>query len=169
MSGNQDKAPPPEVDSTMPPAIVVPARNSGIGVHYLRYSFANVVVLLGGLVSFPVLTRLLDNTQYGIMGYFSTWLMISVAIAKFGGQHAVIRFYPHDGDASRLAHFSTNLVLLPILLSLSVWAVVAAGLLAWQSLGGGGRPVVDGCECRARKQAGRYPPTDAARGPVRRS
>lgn len=110
----------------------VPRRRTGIGTHYLRYSTANVVVLLAGLVSFPVLTRLLDNTQYGVMGYFNTLLLVAIAIAKLGGQHSIIRFYPHDGDARQLTHFSTNLVFLPMLFSLSLWALVAATLLGLQ-------------------------------------
>ena len=53
----------------------------GIGKHYLRYSSANILVLLAGLVSFPIMTRLLDNTQYGILGYYDTWVLMAVAIA----------------------------------------------------------------------------------------
>ena len=109
----------------------VPVRTS-VGVHYLRYSTANALVLMAGLISFPVLTRLLDNAEYGIMGYFNTWLMVAVAIAKFGGQHSVTRFYPHDGTPRELEHFSTNLVLLPMLLSLSLWTLAVVALLAWQ-------------------------------------
>jgi O-antigen/teichoic acid export membrane protein len=70
----------------------------GIGTHYLRYSTANILVMAAGLISFPVLTRLLDNTQYGILGYYETWVMMAVAVAKLGAQHAILRFYPFDGD-----------------------------------------------------------------------
>lgn len=106
-----------------------------MGVHYLRYSTANLLVLLAGLISFPVLTRLLDNAEYGVMGYFSTWLMVAVAIAKFGGQHSIMRFYPHDGGQRPMQHFSTNLVVLPMMLSLSVWLVAALALGGWQASG----------------------------------
>lgn len=105
----------------------------GIGTHYLRYSTANVMVLLAGLISFPVLTRLLDNTQYGILGYYETWVMMAVAVAKLGAQHAIIRFYPHAGDLARLEKFATNLLLLPLLASLCLWlvAVTVLGGIAW--------------------------------------
>ena len=102
----------------------------GVGTHYLRYSSANLIVLLAGFVSFPLLTRLLDNTQYGILGYFETWVMLAVAIAKLGAQHSIIRFYPPEADDHRLGHFATNLVLLPILASLGLWAVIAAAIAA---------------------------------------
>jgi O-antigen/teichoic acid export membrane protein len=110
-----------------------PVRNVGIGTHYLRYSTANVLVLLAGVVSFPALTRLLDNTQYGILGYYETWVMMAVAVAKLGAQHAIIRFYPHGGDLERLEKFATNLLLLPMLASLLLWllAVGVLGSIAW--------------------------------------
>ncbi len=111
-------------------------RHVGIGTHYLRYSTANALVLLAGVVSFPALTRLLDNTQYGILGYYETWVMMAVAVAKLGAQHAIIRFYPHGGDAARMEKFATNLLLLPMLASLLLWllAVTVLGCVSW--LGG---------------------------------
>lgn len=129
------EVPDPAARGGLTPGVGAVTPPTGIGTHYLRYSVANLVVLLGGLVSFPVLTRLLDNAEYGIMGYFNTWMMIAIAVAKFGGQHAVLRFHPHDGDPRGMVHFSTNLVVLPMVLSVSVWAVVAASLLAWQTFG----------------------------------
>lgn len=116
------------------PAPARPAATS-MGMHYLRYSTANVLVLLAGLISFPVLTRLLDNAEYGVMGYFNTWLMVAVAIAKFGGQHSIVRFYPHDGGERQMQNFSTNLVALPMMLSLAVWLVAALALAGWQAAG----------------------------------
>lgn len=101
---------------------------TSVGTHYLRYSSANLMVLLAGFVSFPVLTRLLDNTQYGILGYFETWVMLAVAIAKLGAQHSIIRFYPPVSDDRQLGHFATNLVLLPIIASFALWLVVAAAI-----------------------------------------
>jgi O-antigen/teichoic acid export membrane protein len=111
----------------------MPPRRVSMGTHYLRYSTANALVLLAGLISFPALTRLLDNTQYGILGYYETWVMMAVAIAKLGAQHAIIRFYPHGGDPERMERFATNLLLLPMLASLCLWllAVTVLGSIAW--------------------------------------
>ncbi|HEY5803128.1 MAG TPA: oligosaccharide flippase family protein [Lysobacter sp.] len=101
----------------------------GIGRHYLRYSSANILVLLAGLVSFPIMTRLLDNTQYGILGYYDTWVLMAVAIAKLGAQHSILRFYPHGGDSAELRTFSTNLFYLPLLVSLALWALTGVGIV----------------------------------------
>lgn len=94
----------------------MPPRRSGRGIatHYLRYSTANVLVILAGLVSFPVMTRLLDNAQYGILGCYETWVLLAVAIGKLGAQHAILRFYPHGGDEHRLRAAWINLFYLSL-------------------------------------------------------
>ena len=112
------------------------AGSPGMGSHYLRYSGSTVLVMAAGLISFPALTRLLDNTQYGILGYYETWLMIVVAIIKLGGQHAILRLYPYGGTQSQLVHFATNLVLLPMLVSMGLWLVALAGIAAASAWGG---------------------------------
>lgn len=109
---------------------------AGIGTHYRRYATGNVLVILAGLVSFPVLTRLLDNTQYGILGYYDTWVLMAVAIGKLGAQHAIMRFYPHGGDAVRLRAFSTNLFYLPLAIAFVLWSAIMLGLVAIDRTGG---------------------------------
>jgi len=139
LSTNDRSTSPPNQDNTATgpsnqQAVASARPITDVGTHYLRYSSANALVLLAGFVSFPILTRLLDNTQYGILGYFETWVMLAVAIAKLGAQHSIIRFYPPESDVRRLDHFATNLVLLPILASLSLWAVIAVALGIFNAL-----------------------------------
>lgn len=123
----------------------LPKPRIGVGTHYVRYSSANFMVLLAGFVSFPLLTRLLDNTQYGILGYYETWVAIAVALVKFGSQHSVMRFYPHGAEPGRLRHFATNLVYLPLLLSMSAWALAALTLGAVEWLTSADFPPVFWC------------------------
>lgn len=112
-----------------------PRKPPSVATHYLRYSAGSLLVMVAGFVSFPILTRLLDNTQYGILGYYNTWVLIAIALAKLGGQHSIIRFYPHNADRDTYTHFSTNLVVLPMALSFALWGIVTAGLLAWEWTG----------------------------------
>lgn len=123
---------PPAVAATAA-AAPAPARKVGVGTHYLRYSTASILVMLAGLISFPLLTRLLDNTQYGILGYYETWLMIGVAVAKLGAQHAILRFYPYQDEARGLPAFAANMFLLPLAVSGAIWAaaVVVFACLDW--------------------------------------
>lgn len=95
---------------------------SGIATHYLRYLGANLLVMAAGFVSFPVMTRLLDNHQFGILGYYEAWLLVGAGILKLGSQHAILRFYPHTGGRAALRQFRSNHVLMPFALSLFLWA-----------------------------------------------
>jgi len=117
-------------------ARVAEAGKTRLSTHYLRYSTGSALVMLAGFVSFPILTRLLDNTQYGILGYYDTWVLIAVAIGKLGAQHTVLRFYPHGEDGERWHAFVTNLFYLPLAMSMCLWAAVAAGLLGYDLLSG---------------------------------
>lgn len=118
------------------------AGRSGLGIaaHYLRYSAGNVSTILAGLVSFPILTRLLDNTQYGILSYYDTLVLMAVAIGKLGAQHALLRFHPHDGDPRSMAAFATNLFHVPLAISMLLWMAGVVGLLAWDTLTGSAHP-----------------------------
>lgn len=100
----------------------------GLVTHYLRYSTASLMTIMAGLVSFPLLTRLLDNTQYGILGYYDTWVLMAVAICKLGAQHTILRFYPHGADPERMRAFSTNLFYLPLTISLGLCVLAAFGI-----------------------------------------
>ena len=129
--------PPPanDIGQGQAAASVNPANTVGVGKHYARYSSATVMVMLAGLISFPALTRLLDNTQYGILGYYDTWIMMAAAVIKLGAQHAILRLYPFGGGDSRLTHFATNLVFLPMIVSVGIWSVAIiafTSISAWQ-------------------------------------
>jgi len=98
----------------------------GIATHYLRYAAGNVLVMLAGFVSFPVMTRLLDTSQYGIFGYYDAWLLILAGVFKLGAQHTILRFYPHAGGAPALARFGANCILLPFVCSSALWLLAVA-------------------------------------------
>ncbi|GAB3384672.1 lipopolysaccharide biosynthesis protein [Lysobacter fragariae] len=123
----------------------LPRQRPGIATHYLRYSISNGLVMLAGFISFPILTRFLDNTQFGILRYYDTLMLLGVAIIKFGTPHAIVRFYPYDGDAQRMRAFGTNMVLLPLVMSGTVWALGATGLVLWSWAGEGTFPPLFWC------------------------
>ncbi len=103
---------------------------SGILVHYLRYLGGNIIIIAAGFVSFPFMARLLDNHQFGILGYYEAWLLVVTGLLKLGTQHAILRFYPHDGGRIALRRFRTDHLLLPFGLSLLLWLACALTMLA---------------------------------------
>ena len=113
------------VDSSTPARARV-----GVTTHYLRYATGNVLVMIAGFVSFPIMTRLLDTSQYGIFGYFDAWLLILAGVFKLGAQHTILRFYPHTGGRSALARFGANHILAPFALSSALWILGVAAYAA---------------------------------------
>ena len=105
------------------------AARVGVATHYIRYALGNILVMVAGFVSFPIMTRLLDTGQYGIFGYFDAWLLILAGVFKLGAQHTILRFYPHSGGAPALARFGANHILLPMAASSALW-LLALGAYA---------------------------------------
>jgi O-antigen/teichoic acid export membrane protein len=109
-----------------------PARSPvGVTTHYLRYATGNVLVMVAGFVSFPIMTRLLDTSQYGIFGYFDAWLLILAGVFKLGAQHTILRFYPHTGGRFALARFGANHILAPFAVSSALWVL---GVLVYAAI-----------------------------------
>jgi O-antigen/teichoic acid export membrane protein len=112
-------------------------------VHYLRYLGGNLMIIAAGFVSFPVMTRLLDNHQFGILGYYEAWLLVIAGLLKLGAQHAILRFYPHQGNAGDVQRFRTNYLLLPFALSMLLWLICAAiVLLTFKRLPAAEQPIL---------------------------
>ena len=92
--------------------------------HLSRYALGNVFALGAGLVSFPVTTRLLDNSQFGILSYFDTYILILAAILKFGCGDTLVRFYPHGGTEQEFGRYWSSLFLAPALIGLTIWLLI---------------------------------------------
>lgn len=61
--------------------------------HASNYTLGNGLMILAGLVSFPILTRVLRVDEYGLMSLIATALLLLVGIGKLGMQHATLRFF----------------------------------------------------------------------------
>ena len=103
-----------------------PRARASVATHYVRYIIGNVLIMIAGFVSFPIMTRLLDTGQYGIFGYFDAWLLILVAICKLGGQHTILRFFPHVGGTAALARYGASVVLAPFAAACALVALLLA-------------------------------------------
>jgi O-antigen/teichoic acid export membrane protein len=58
-----------------------------------NYTLGSILMVFAGLVSFPVLTRVLSVSDYGLMSLVGMILTLLVALGKMGMQHATLRFY----------------------------------------------------------------------------
>lgn len=109
------------------------ARPGSVGAHYTRYVLGNTLALAAGFVSFPILTRVLSNYQFGLIGYLDAILLLAVAVMKYGLGDAVMRFYPHGGSGPEFRRFIASLLLLPFTVSMGLWvlAMVVVALASW--------------------------------------
>ncbi len=71
------------------------------------YLLGNLFNLIGGVISFPILTRILTINDYGIMSLISSTIIFVTAIAKFGLNKGVARFYYEFKSKDEKTFFST--------------------------------------------------------------
>jgi O-antigen/teichoic acid export membrane protein len=62
-------------------------------LHVSNYSAGSLLVVISGLISFPILTRVFTVEEYGVLNLISATLALLVGIAKLGVQHSIVRFY----------------------------------------------------------------------------
>lgn len=95
----------------------------GFKVHAANYAWAEILATLAGLVSFPILTRLLSVADYGVMNLVATVLGLAVAIGKLGVQHAALRTHAQVAAGRgpcTMPRFEASVL----------WGMAASGLLA---------------------------------------
>jgi len=61
-------------------------------VHTSHYGVTSLFNMLAGLITFPILTRLFSVAEYGTMNLIAATLTVSVALAKVGVQHSIVRY-----------------------------------------------------------------------------
>lgn len=77
------------------------------------------MIMLLGLVTFPILTRLLSREDYGILGLVTTTVSMAVAVAKGGLSDGIIRFYrDYSGTPERQSEFTSTVLVRGVTLAL---------------------------------------------------
>jgi O-antigen/teichoic acid export membrane protein len=64
-----------------------------LALHVSNYSIASLLMVISGLVSFPIFTRIFTVEEYGILNLISATLGLVTGFAKLGVQHSIVRFY----------------------------------------------------------------------------
>jgi O-antigen/teichoic acid export membrane protein len=65
--------------------------------------------MIAGFISFPILTRIISVSDYGILGLVTTTILIATAIGKFGFVGSIIRFYAEFKSNKRLGIFYSTM------------------------------------------------------------
>lgn len=92
-----------------------------------HYATGNILAMLGGFISLPILTRVLSTAEYGVLSLISTTVWIALALAKGGLQESAVRFYVEFKSGARrqeLATFYTTLFIGSLALGVVVGGIV---------------------------------------------
>jgi O-antigen/teichoic acid export membrane protein len=95
------------------------------------YGFGEIVVMLSGVISLPVLTRWMTEQEYGLMNLIGVTLALTGTIFTGGLRHALARFYGEYRRAGRLPRRLGTYLLLTFALGL---AGTAAAMLLFRGL-----------------------------------
>ncbi|MFK8020295.1 MAG: lipopolysaccharide biosynthesis protein [Pseudomonadales bacterium] len=87
------------------------------------YTSASFLSVVASLISFPILTRLFEVGEYGLLGLVTGTIPLLVGIGKIGMQHASIRFYS-DVNSTK-----TNWNMAEYFSTLYLTLLLSAGLL----------------------------------------
>lgn len=80
-------------------------------VHFSHFFGGNALAITLGLLTFPILTRLLTQEQYGALTLINATVAMAVAFAKGGLSDGIIRFYrEHVDDPARLRSFTSTIL-----------------------------------------------------------
>lgn len=87
-------------------------------VHFLQFFAGSFSSLLVGLISFPILTRALSQSDYGSLSIVTVAASLGVAVAKGGLSDSIIRFYREfAADGTRLRTFTSTVLVRSILMA----------------------------------------------------
>ena len=87
-----------------------------IAGHSVFYGSAQILVMLSGIISMPILTRILSTEAYGLMNVIGVTLMLSATLFTGGLRHAALRHYGEFRERGNLPRaLGTYLTLVLIL------------------------------------------------------
>jgi O-antigen/teichoic acid export membrane protein len=89
-----------------------------------HYLLASALTTLAGLISFPVLTRLLSKTDYGIFSLIQAAQLFYEAVLKSGFQFSIVRHYSVNKDGNRLV-FLKSLLIVPATISFLITIILS--------------------------------------------
>ena len=80
-------------------------------------TFINILV---GVLTTPIITRLVDPVEYGKLSIFNLYVSLAVIVLCLGLDQALIRFYYKQEDLSYRSSLLKKCVILPLLVTLSI-------------------------------------------------
>jgi O-antigen/teichoic acid export membrane protein len=101
--------------------------------HTSVYGIGSALLTVAGFISFPILTRLLSVSDYGLLSLVGTTVALLVAVGKLGIQQSIVRFHAELYSTERRASEAQLLatVLWGMGLTSAVTAVIWIVAVSW--------------------------------------
>ncbi len=77
------------------------SRTRGLLNRIGHYTIAKGAIMAAGLVSYPILTRVLEPGEYGVMGLIIGLLNLTIGISKLGLQFSTVRLWAVNSDTEQ--------------------------------------------------------------------
>ncbi len=101
------------------------SKDAGVVRDFRNYLVANVITAIVALLAIPAYSRLLDPSDYGVLGVFNSATTILVAVLPLGTHSAIGRYY-YEGKDDYPEVIGTT-----IILAVCAFAVTSLLLLPW--------------------------------------
>jgi len=88
-----------------------------------HYVSGTVLIMLGGFISLPILTRVFSRGEYGILSLVSITLWIALAFSKAGMGESAVRFYSEFKTGERkqdISVYYTTLILSALVFAIAI-------------------------------------------------
>ena len=111
------------------------SRTSGLLSRIGHYTIAKSAIMAAGFISYPILTRVLEPGEYGVMGLVIGLLNLTIGFSKLGLQFSTVRLWAQHSDTELdRQRFTLSFFCATLLASLTVVALydtVAAVISPW--------------------------------------
>ena len=91
--------------------------NKNILKHFMLIGGGTVINMLIGLITTPLITRLVDPVEYGQYSIFTMYANIAVMVLCLGLDQALVRFFYENDDISYQSAILFKCIKLPSLIS----------------------------------------------------
>ncbi len=85
--------------------------------HFMTIGLGTLINMILGLITTPVLTRVVDPTEYGQLSMFTTYTSIAVMILCLGLDQALVRFYYDKDDLNYKRTLLRLCIMVPFLIA----------------------------------------------------
>lgn len=101
-------------------------KNNNFIAHFIAIGFGTIINMFLGLLSTPIITRIVDPTEYGQFSIFTMYTNIAVMVLCLGLDQSLVRFYYNYDDQNYKKGLVKICISLPIIASTAISILVIA-------------------------------------------